>query len=90
MDEKIFNYLVQSLNATDKCLDGVDVALKALIKQNKINKKQRLLNFVLSMLVFGCVRNISTLAKAAVIQGEKIKELEAKIVSEDCEEQKGE
>lgn len=87
MDDKIVNYLVTNAIATNKCLDGVEIIQRALIKQISINRKQRFTNMVLGGLVTLCVCNIVELLKTVKTQNTRIEALEAKV---NGEEEKGE
>lgn len=90
MDEKVFDYLLKSIRATDTCLDSVNTALKALTKQARINRTQRAINVILGGLVVACVANITDLIRVTNAQNAKIAALEEKIDSEGTKKRKGE
>ena len=85
MDEKIYGYLVTHSVQIDKCSEGVDACMKALVKQSKVNRIQRLVNVSLLFLVVTCVKNITNLNTLVKTQGEKIEALE---VSSEVEDKK--
>ena len=87
MDEKTLNYIAKFARTTDVCLSGVETALDALVKQAKINRKQKLFNVIFGAVAVACVCKINNLINVVNAHNKKIKELEAAI-SED--EQKGE
>ena len=89
MDEKVLGYLINNCMATKECVDGVEAAFKALFRQTKINRRQRVMNSVLFMLTVTCVSNIYDLLKAVKSQNEKIKALEAKVYGEESNNKKG-
>lgn len=79
MEDKMVNYLITNAIATNKCLDDVRKLTKSLLKQAKINKKQRFTNMVLGGLVVACVCNIADLIRTVNEQNARIKELEEKV-----------
>lgn len=83
MDDKMVSYLVNHAIATNKCLDGVKANQCALMKQIKINRKQRFINMVLGGLITLCVCNISDLLKTVKKQNTRIKTLEAQVNGEE-------
>jgi hypothetical protein len=89
MDEKIYGYLVTHSVQIDKCSEGVDACMKALVKQSKVNRIQRLVNISLLFLVVTCVKNITNLNTLVKTQGEKIEALEESSEVED-KKRKGE
>lgn len=90
MDEKIYGYLVNNSIAVEKCVESVDVCMKALVKQSKINRIQRAINGVLAFLVMTSVKNIINLNTIVKKQGDKIEELEASLNVEETKKHKGE
>ena len=90
MDEKIYEYLVTHSVQIDKCSEGVDICMKALLKQNKINRIQRLINISLLFLVVTCAKNIMNLTAIVQDQDEKLKALEEPSEVEDNKKRKGE
>lgn len=80
MDEKIVNLLIKNGCAVDTCLSGVNVAMKALCKQERLNRLQRILNITSGILLYLCVSNIVDLKV-------KVKNLEAKNKSEEQTEE---
>lgn len=79
MEDKMVNYLITNAIATNRCLNDIQKLSKAVLKQAKINKKQRFTNMVLGGLVVACVCNIADLIKTVNAQNARIKELEEKV-----------
>ena len=52
MDEKIIGCMLEKMQVTDTCSRNVDVLLKALVKQRKINRKQTLINVIIKRTAF--------------------------------------
>ena len=89
MNEQLIAYVVKSTQDTIFCMDAVDTALKALIKQGKYNARQRGFNLLTCLALFLCMSGISSLSTQLDAQNKKIKALEAKLNSEESEEKKG-
>lgn len=85
MDEKMIGIVIKNSLALNTCMDAVKINQNALIKQSKINRNQRLFNFMFGMIMFETVGKI---AKRLSKMSEKIIALEKKI--EGFEQQKGE
>jgi len=68
MDEKIVDFMLKSSRATDACLTGVETALDALIKQGKMNRRQRILNVAFVIFAWATIKHITN-------QNEQIKKL---------------
>lgn len=90
MDEKTLSLLVTLGINTDKCIDGVSTALARIANQEKIIRRQKFVNWLLFGLTAVCALNVTELIKVIGKQNIKIQELEAKLVTEDKDEQKGE
>ena len=75
MEDKMISYLIGNALATNKCLCAVEACQKALIKQAKINRVQRLINTGLLALTTICVFRISELAKIVYEQETKLDKL---------------
>ena len=90
MDEKVLEYLLKSMSATDICIGNTQTVMDALRKQKMINKIQRAVNGVLILLTVGCVGSIRDLVKIVNAHNKKIAELEAKCDGEVNKKRKGE
>ena len=87
MDEKMTNYFIANALALNKCGDSIKDLTEVVIRQAKVNKRQRAVNTILTALCIMCVSNVADLIKAVRKQNIKIQELEEKI---NGDEQKGE
>lgn len=79
MNEQNFDIILKCVRATDVCLDGVNTALKALYKQGKRNRVQRLLNLIFAACTVTSIKRIGELVENAVEQNQKIEKLETEI-----------
>lgn len=79
MNDQNFGIILKCVRATDTCLDGVNTALKALAKQAKFNKKQRLFNLIFAVCTVISIKRIGELVENALVQNKKIEQLETEI-----------
>ena len=84
MDEKVCVYILKCLRASDVCMQGVNTALNALIKQHRINVKQKWMNVIFAGLFMATASKVTELKTQILKMNEKIKKLEA------AESEKGE
>ena len=75
MDEKIIDYVLETSFNMGKCQQGVDAVMVAMGKQMKINKKQKMTNFILGYMVASALNEVVTLKKYIAKQNELIKTL---------------
>ena len=83
MEGKFMDYIVKCVRSTDACRNGVNVAMDLLIKQAKINRKQKVFNVIFALCGLAMFSQISDMQKVINKQSKQIKELQAN-------EQKGE
>lgn len=88
MEEKLFGIVLKQALATDKCLDGVEKAMDCLIKQAKINKRQKFINTFLWLVMASAVSEVVALKKYIQKQNELIQKLVE--VKEEPNQKKGE
>lgn len=79
MDEKIFGCMFRTLQATDACMRSVETMQKALIKQAKINRKQRVLNFMLVVSLWNVLTRTGKITEILSLLNEKTKGLKEKL-----------
>lgn len=63
MEDKVLGYLAKNAVQIGECMCGVECALRVLIKQGKINKRQRAANVLFAVVLVCCIGKIGELEK---------------------------
>lgn len=85
MEEKMFGVMLKNLQATDTCIRATESVQKALLKQLKINRRQRLINVGLTYMLLVTLGEFTSLKEKCMNLVDTVRE----IITHDTEEPKG-